>query len=54
MSEPRRPRIVAAVARLDAAPRKPTRAHRLRQRRQVQAWQRKSNTSSTTKGHSHD
>lgn len=35
-----KPRIVAAVARIEA-PRKPKRQQRIRQHRQVLAWQRK-------------
>jgi hypothetical protein len=35
------PRITPATARLDAKPRNPTKAQRLRQHRQAEAWQRK-------------
>lgn len=36
-----RPRLIAATARLDAKPRKPTRRQRLRQQTEVKAWERK-------------
>ncbi|GBE64203.1 hypothetical protein MFM001_06650 [Mycobacterium sp. MFM001] len=41
MTEPKPPRIVPAVARLDVEPRKPTKVARLRQQRELKAWQRK-------------
>jgi hypothetical protein len=34
-------RLVPAIARLDARPRKPTKAQRMSQQRQAAAWQRK-------------
>ncbi|GBE65853.1 hypothetical protein MFM001_23150 [Mycobacterium sp. MFM001] len=34
-------RIVPAVARLDAKPRKPTKVTRFKQQRELKAWQRK-------------
>jgi hypothetical protein len=36
-----RPKIVPAMARLDTTQRKPAKQARLRQQRQVKAWQRK-------------
>jgi hypothetical protein len=33
-----RPRIIPATARIDAEPRLPTKAQRLRQHRQLKAW----------------
>ncbi len=37
----KKPKIFAAVARLDAKPRKPRRAQAIRQQRQAAAWQAK-------------
>lgn len=36
-----KPRIVPALARLDAKPRKSTKVQRLKQQRRIVAWQRK-------------
>ncbi len=41
MTTNKRLRLQPAIARLDSKPRKQTKQERLRQRRQVAAWQRK-------------
>lgn len=40
-TEPKPPKIIPALARLDVKPRKPTKVVRFKQQRELKAWQRK-------------